>query len=106
MKRYLEVQEIQAHFFICYFLYGKVKYGSKGYSEKRLGKMSAYKSVMGLYGRYIRVGQRIQSDLVLKDFDYLRNQALALPDDGFKKAFLSVLEQLDLHHCLEACSHE
>ena len=63
MKRYLEVQEIQAHFFICYFLYGKVKYGSNGYSEKRLSEMTAYKSVMGLYGRYIRVGQRVQSDL-------------------------------------------
>ena len=106
MKRYLEVQEIQAHFFICYFLYGKVKFGSKGYSEKRLGEMTAYKSVMGMYGRYIRVGQRVKSDLVLKDFEYLRYKAIELPDDGFKKEFLSVFEQLDLHHYLQACSHE
>ena len=96
MKRYLEVKEIQAHFFITYFLYGKIKYGSRGYSEKRLGEMSAYKSVMSLYGRYIRVGQRIPIELLLKDFNHLHLQTTKLTDDEFKKAFLSVFRELDL----------
>jgi len=53
--------------------------------------MTAYKSVMDLYGRYIRVGQRVQSDLVLKDFEYLRDKAIELPDDGFRGGYLKVV---------------
>ncbi len=99
MKPYLEIKELHAHYFICYFSYSKVKYGSREHSPERLGRVSAYKSIMNLYGRYIRVGQRIKRELLLKDFDYLHKQILALPDDGFRKAFLSVFEELDLHHC-------
>lgn len=100
MKRYLEVKEIQAHFFLCYFLYSRVKYGSKGYTEERHGRLSAYKSVMGLYGRYIRVGQRIKYESLFKDFEHLQTEAEKLIDDDFKKAFLSVFQELDLRHCL------
>ena len=99
MKRYLEVKEIQAHFFLCYFLYSRIKYGSKGYNEERHGKLSAYKSVMSLYGRYIRVGQRIKYELLFKDFEHLRAEADKLSNDDFKKAFLSVFQELDLRHC-------
>ena len=100
MKRYIEIKEIQANFFVCYFLYSKVKYGSKGYSDQRVGRMTAYKSIMKIYGKYAVTDQRILSEWVLQDFTYLRDITLCKPDDDFRKAFLVAFEELDLHRCL------
>ena len=95
MKRYLEHHELQALFFRAYFLYGKVKYGSSGYSDKRLGAMTAYKSIMQLYRPFVVLEHRVRTDAVMERFDYLESKAKALRDDGFKRAFLKTLKRED-----------
>ena len=95
MKRYIEYEELLAAFFMAYFLYGKIKYGTKGYSEERLGSMTAYKSVMQLYRPFLLHKERVLSDLLMQHFDYLLAQAEALPDDEFKRVFLETLAQAD-----------
>ena len=95
MKRYLEHHEIRALFFRAYFMYGKVKYGSSGHSDKRLGSMTAYKSIMQLYRPFVLLEQRVKTDVIIERFEYLENKAEALTDDGFKRAFLKILHQED-----------
>ncbi len=95
MKRYIEYEELLSAFFMAYFLYGKIKYGTKGYSEERLGSMTAYKSVMQLYRPFLLQKERVLSDLVMQHFDHLQDQAEALPDDEFKRVFLATLAQAD-----------
>lgn len=101
MRRYIEFEELMASYFVAYFLYGKVKYGSKGYSEERLGRMSAYKSVMQVYQPYLWQKERVKSDVIMERFDYLEQKAKALPDDRFRKAFLETLVQADPRHHLQ-----
>lgn len=101
MKRYMEAKEIQAQFILCYFMYGKLKYGSKGYSKERLAGMSVYKSVMNLYRPFVYKRERIRSDVILRRFELLRQQAAVLADCPFKKVFFELLEQLNPHHCLQ-----
>ncbi len=84
-----------ANFFNAYFMYGKVKYGSSGYSDERLGTMTAYKSIMQLYRPFLLQRERILSDLVTQCFNYLEAQAEVLPDDEFKRVFLATLAQAD-----------
>jgi hypothetical protein len=95
MKRYMEIQEIRGRMMLAYFLYGQVKYGSKGYSEERLGRLSAYKSVMNLYRPLANANRRVKREEVLRRFDLLRKKAEALGEGGFRRAFLETLGQLD-----------
>jgi hypothetical protein len=97
MKRYMEIQEIRGRMMLAYFLYGQVKYGSKGYSEERLGRLSAYKSVMNLYRPLAYANRRIKSGEVLRRFDLLRQKAEALGEGGFRRAFLETLAQSAPH---------
>ncbi|WP_345974528.1 hypothetical protein [Sulfurimonas sp. HSL3-7] len=101
MRRYIEFEALMASYFVAYFLYGKVKYGSKGYSEERLGRMSAYKSLMQVYQPYLWQKERIKSEVILERFRYLEQKAEALPDDRFKRAFLETLAQAAPHHHLQ-----
>ena len=95
MRRYIEFEELVAGYFMAYFLYGKIKYGTQGQSDERLGSMTAYKSVMQLYRPFLLEKERVLSDLVIERFDYLKAQAEALPDDEFKRVFLATLERAD-----------
>jgi len=36
----MEYEELVAAFFMAYFYYGKIKYGTKGHSEERLGSIA------------------------------------------------------------------
>lgn len=98
MRRYMEHEESMAAFFLAYFLYGKIKYGTKGYSDGRLGSMSAYKSVMQVYRPYLLQKERVRSDSIIQRFEHLEKRARALPDDKFKTAFLAALEEVDPRH--------
>jgi hypothetical protein len=95
MKRYIEEREIQARFLLAYFLYGRVKYGSSGYSEERLARLSAYKSVMNLYRPLAKEERRVKSERLLYRFDLLHAEAEALEEGAFKRAFLETLAQSD-----------
>jgi hypothetical protein len=95
MKRYIEPREIQARFLLAYFLYGRIKYGSTGYSEERLARLSAYKSVMNLYRPFARENRRVRSEAVSRRFDLLHEQAAALEEGAFKRVFLETFSQLD-----------
>jgi hypothetical protein len=95
MKRYIEEREIQARFLLAYFFYGRVKYGSSGYSEERLARLSAYKSVMNLYRPLAREHARVRSEAVLRRFDLLHERAKALEECIFKRVFLETLAQSD-----------
>jgi hypothetical protein len=103
MKRYMEIQEIRGRMMLAYFRYSQIKYGSKGYSEARLGRLSAYKSIMNLYRPLADTNQRIKSQEVFWRFDLLREKAEALSDDGFRRAFLETLEQSDPRRHLQEC---
>lgn len=87
-----------AGYFMAYFLYGKVKYGSSDYSEERLGKMSAYKGVMQIYSPYLWQKERIRSEAITERFTYLEQKGKALKDDDFKRAFLEALGKVDRRH--------
>jgi len=102
MKRYMEYEELAAAFFMAYFYYGKIKYGTKGHSEERLGSMTAYKSIMQLYRPFLLQKERVRCDLIAQRFDYLRSQAESLPDDEFKRVFLATLEKADPRRRLQA----
>lgn len=91
----MEFEELLAAFFMAYFYYGKIKYGSREYSEARLGSMTAYKSVMQLYKPFLLKRERVLRDQIVQRFIYLQEKAEALADDEFKRVFLETLAKVD-----------
>jgi len=80
----LEYEELTAGFFMAYFLYGRIKYGTYGYSKERLGNMAAHKSVMQLYLPFLLPKERVRSDIVVQRFEYLKARVEALVRRGVK----------------------
>jgi len=95
MKRYLEPDQIKGRFFLLYFLYGKVKYGTRGSDMERLGRMSAYKAMMNLY-RTLAIGEgRVLQIRIDTDVESLCNLArTTLPSGEFQNTFLSTISHL------------
>lgn len=95
MRRYIEYQELLGRFFKAYFLYSKVKYGRKRHTERRLGELIAYKSVMRLYWPLLSKRGRVHSDRVMQRFEQLEEKVRTLPDSSLKKVLLETLMEMD-----------
>ncbi len=95
MKRYLEPSQIKSRFFLLYFLYGKVKYGSKGSDAERLGRMSAYKAMMHLYRPMVLINKRVLiSEAEARTVALCQKARRELPDGDLLQSFLLTVEGL------------
>ncbi|MEA1920507.1 MAG: hypothetical protein U9N52_11750 [Campylobacterota bacterium] len=91
--RYIERDQIKARFFLMYFLYSRVKYGTKGSDMHRLGKMSAYKAMMLIYKDYTLSGERILSVHVEYTLQALCKKAQRMvPKGEFQEMFIQTVE--------------
>lgn len=95
MKSYIEIDELQARAMLAYFLYGRLKYGMRGYSEARLAGMSGYKSAMLLYLSCAQQHRRMRQEEVAERFEQLRESVRRLPRSEFRQMLLQTLAQMD-----------
>ncbi|MBN2896150.1 MAG: hypothetical protein JXK05_09715 [Campylobacterales bacterium] len=98
MKRYLEPDQIQARFFLLYFLYGRTRYGSKGNDAQRIGALSAYRAMMNLYKPMALRRERVliaeTRSLTLALCDKARRE---LPEGALLDAFLDTIETINVY---------